>query len=140
MTRPAYLVALIAIALLIGCGSDSESSQVSNASAGAVANVSNSISASDARSHIGERTTVCGNVVDSRYSTGSNGRPTILNFEKAYPNHPFVAVIWGDDRSKFPSKPENYYRGERVCATGLIELYSGKPEIIARSPSQLAIQ
>lgn len=92
---------------------------------------------SGAASHIGQRGTVCGPVVDSRYATGSKGKPTFLNFDKAYPNHTFVVLIWGSDRGSFPSSPETYYKGKQVCATGLIESYQGKPEIIAKSGSQL---
>ena len=90
-----------------------------------------------AASHIGERGTVCGPVVDTRYATGSKGKPTFLNFDRAYPDHTFVVVIWGSDRGAFPTNPESHYKGEEVCATGLIESYQGKPEIIAKSGSQL---
>ena len=135
-----FVFLFVLVALLVACGSESESPSSVDDSSKPGGNAITEIPASEARSHVGERATICGNVVDSRYSSGSSGRPTFLNFEKAYPNHLFVVVIWGDDRSKFPSQPESHYRGERVCATGLIDLYSGKPQIIARSPSQLAIQ
>ena len=99
-----------------------------------------SFSSSQAASHVGERGTVCGPVVDTRYATGSRGKPTFLNFDRPYPNHIFTVVIWGSDRGNFPSRPETYYRGKEVCATGLIETYQGKPQIIARNGSQLAIR
>ena len=99
-----------------------------------------SITAAQAASHVGERCTVCGQVVDSRYAPSSKGSPTFLNFEKPYPNHIFTVVIWGSERSRFPSNPESRYRNKNVCATGLIETYSGKPQIIARDPSQLQIR
>ena len=99
-----------------------------------------SIRPSEASRHVGSRKTVCGPIVDTRYATSSNGKPTFLNFDKAYPNHPFVVVIWGSDRGKFPDKPERHYKGSNVCASGLIESYKGKPQIIARSGSQLEIQ
>ena len=44
------------------------------------------------------------------------------------------------DRGAFPSNPQTYYKGKDVCATGLIESYKGKPEIIARDGDQLEIQ
>ncbi len=92
---------------------------------------------STAASHVGERGTVCGPVVDSRYATGSKGKPTFLNFDRAYPNHTFTVLIWDSDRGNFPARPESYYKGKEVCATGLIESYQGKPEIIAKGGSQL---
>lgn len=97
------------------------------------------ISSTQAAAHVGERETVCGSVVDSRYATSSKGRPTFLNFDRAYPNHTFAVVIWGSERAKFPDDPEIYYRGKQVCATGLIESYESKPEMITHDASQLEI-
>ena len=97
-------------------------------------------SSKDAMDHIGERGTVCGPVVDSHYATGSNGKPTFLNFDRAYPDHTMVVVIWGSDRGAFPSNPQTYYKEKDVCATGLIEIYKGKPGIVARDGDQLEIQ
>jgi hypothetical protein len=79
-------------------------------------------------------------VVDSRYATGSKGQPTFLNFDKPYPNHTFTVVIWGSDRGAFPASPESHYKGKQVCATGLVESYKGKPQIIGRAASQLQIR
>jgi hypothetical protein len=98
------------------------------------------ISASQAISHVGERATVCGDVVDSRYARSSRGSPTFLNFDRPFPNHIFTVVIWGSERSAFPSSPEVHYRSQEVCATGLIEMFQGKPQIIARDPSQLQVR
>lgn len=96
-------------------------------------------SSTEAAAHIGERGTVCGPVVDTRYATGSKGKPTFLNFDRAYPNHIFTVVIWGSDRGNFPANPESYYRGKTVCATGLIESYRAKPQIIAGYGNQLQV-
>jgi len=101
---------------------------------------SSSWSSKDASNHVGERGTVCGPVVDTRYATGSKGKPTFLNFDRAYPNHTMVVVIWGSDRGDFPGNPETYYKGKDVCATGLIESYKGKPKIVARDGDQHGIQ
>jgi DNA/RNA endonuclease YhcR with UshA esterase domain len=97
-------------------------------------------SSKEASKHIGERGTVCGPIVDTRYATGSNGKPTFLNFDRAYPNHTMVVVIWNSNRGAFPRNPQTYYKGKDVCATGLIESYKGKPEIVARDGDQLEIQ
>jgi len=45
-------------------------------------------------------------------------------------------VIWGDDRSKF-DEPETKLKGKRVCATGRIQDYKGKPQIVLRDAAQL---
>ena len=120
--------------LFVACGSQAEPA-TSSKSSGA-SQQSGAIAASEAARHVGERTTVCGEIVDS---IGSNGKPTFLNFDKPYPNHPFVVVIWGIDRSKFPSNPEKHYLKKKVCASGLIESYKGKPQIIANDKDQLSI-
>ena len=99
--------------------------------------VSSAISGYDARNYIGEIKTVCGPVVDTRYARTSNGRPTFLNFHEPYPNHPFVAVIWGDMRDNFGGSPESLFLGRMLCVRGLIESYKGKPQIILRSLSQI---
>jgi len=90
----------------------------------------------EAPGHVGENVTVCGIVVSATYAPQSRGQPTFLNFGEPYPNQVFTAVIWGSDRAKF-QKPENALRGKQVCATGVIQLYRGKAEIILRDPKQL---
>ena len=127
-----------ALLLLVACEQPSTQSPSPTAAPKQAAPVS--WSSKDASDHIGERGTVCGPVVDSRYATGSNGKPTFLNFDRAYPNHTMVVVIWGSERGAFPNSPQTYYKGKDVCATGLIESYKGKPEIIARNGDQLEIQ
>ncbi|MEE2875118.1 MAG: hypothetical protein VYD09_01130 [Chloroflexota bacterium] len=99
--------------------------------------VSTGISGYDARKHIGETKTVCGIVVDTHYARTSNGRPTFLNFDAPYPNHPFVALIWGEMRNNFGGSPESFFLGRMLCVRGLIESYKGKPQIILRSVSQI---
>jgi DNA/RNA endonuclease YhcR with UshA esterase domain len=48
----------------------------------------------------------------------------------------FTAVIYGDNRSKFGT-PETSLRGKRICVTGQISDYGGKPEIILTNATQL---
>ena len=40
------------------------------------------ISAEEAKSHVGERASVCGLVVGARYASGSRGNPTFINLDK----------------------------------------------------------
>ena len=141
-TLVVFLVSIVLLAALACNSSNGSSSQSSRSYStnNTAATSTSSIRSSEASRHVGSRKTVCGPIVDSRYATSSNGKPTFLNFDKAYPNHPFVVVIWGSDRGKFPDKPERHYKGSNVCASGLIESYKGKPQIIARSESQLEVQ
>jgi hypothetical protein len=97
------------------------------------------LTAHQAAEYVGETATVCGVVVSANYATKSKGQPTFLNFDQAYPNQIFTVVILGSDRPKFGT-PERSFLGKRVCATGEILQYRGKPEIIATSPDQLTIK
>jgi len=100
-----------------------------------------SISWSEAKYHIGERTTVCGPVVDATWASGSNGKPTFLNLGKPYPDPDrFTVVIWIQNRGNFPQAPEDYYLGKTICVTGLIIEYNGIPEIEVQYPSEIEIQ
>ena len=90
---------------------------------------------SETQTHVGENATVCGSVSSTHYASQSRGQPTFVNLGQAYPNEEFTAVIWGEDRPKF-GKPEALI-GQRICVTGPITLYRGKPEMTLRDASQL---
>lgn len=98
-----------------------------------------SLTATQAKDHIGEQGTVCGKVVSTRYAESSHGKPTFLNFDQPYPNQVFTMLIWGSDRAKF-DEPETKYRGKQICVTGKIGDYKGTPEIVASEPSQVKAQ
>jgi DNA/RNA endonuclease YhcR with UshA esterase domain len=99
----------------------------------------NRITAAEARNHVGERATVCGQVASARYADRSKGQPTFLNLDAAYPTQIFTIVIWGSDRAKF-GEPETKYRDKRVCASGVIKNYRGTPEIETSNPKEIEIQ
>lgn len=97
------------------------------------------LTTAEAKSHIGETATVCGEVVSTRYAASTKGHPTFLNLDKPYPKQEFTIVIWGEDRGKFGT-PEDAYRDKRVCVTGKLVEYRGKPEVIANDPKQLMLE
>jgi micrococcal nuclease len=98
-----------------------------------------SISAAEAKNHIGERATVCGEVAGVHYAARSRGNPTFINLDKPYPNQIFTVLIWGSDRPKF-GDPEETYRSKHICVIGKISDYKGVPEIVAYEPSQIKVQ
>ena len=100
--------------------------------------IASSITAGEAGEHIGETATVCGLVASSKHATSVRGEPTFLDFDKPHPQSPFTVVIWGSDRAAF-GQPEVAYKGKRICVTGVVESYKGKPEIVARRPSQIEL-
>jgi DNA/RNA endonuclease YhcR with UshA esterase domain len=96
------------------------------------------IPTAQAKEHIGQTATVCGKVASARFLESSNRQPTFLNFDKAYPDHTFTAVIFGDSRAKF-GKPEEQYLQKDVCVTGEIKNYNGKPQIELTDPKQVRV-
>jgi len=94
------------------------------------------LSPDDAESHIRETATVCGVVASAEYEPDERPQPTLLDLGKPSPNAVFTVVIYGVDRAKFGT-PEAL-RGERICVTGLISVYRGKPVIVLIDPSQLS--
>ena len=99
----------------------------------------NTYTPEQAKSHIGERGTVCGVVASAHFSASSKGQPTFLNLGKPYPSQIFTVLIWGSDRPKFGA-PERDYNKKNICASGAIEEFRGTPEIIARNPSQILVK
>ena len=106
---------------------------------GSVAAAEPRITAAEAARHVGEQARVCGRVAGAKYAERSRGKPTFLDFEQPHPAEVFKVVIWGADRGKFGRPPETVYDQKQVCVTGRIQLYRGTPEVIVRSPSQLAL-
>ena len=97
------------------------------------------VSSAEAGSHIGEQVTVCGVVAGASYRPDVNGQPTFINFDRAFPNHTFTALVWGDRRANFNPPPEVHYgAGAFVCVAGVVELFEGRPQTIVESPSQIS--
>jgi micrococcal nuclease len=94
------------------------------------------LTALQASAHVGEVRTVCDRVASTRFlRTGR--QPTFLNLGHPYPEQDLTVVIWGEDRARFGGAPEELYRSRRVCVTGRIELYRGRPEIVIRERDAL---
>lgn len=98
------------------------------------------ISASEASKHIGETATVCDKVFGTKYLESTSSAPTFLNMGAAYPNSPFSVVIFGKDRPNFKEKPELYYNNKKVCVTGSIKEYKGKPEMIITTENEIILE
>ena len=119
-----FLLVFLAVALL---------------TAGSAASAEKKLTPAEAGQHVGETATVCGAVASARYAERTRGRPTFLNLDKPYPDPVFTILIWGENRGKFGT-PEQSLLHKRVCVSGSIREYGGKPEIIAAEPSQIERQ
>ena len=96
------------------------------------------LTAEEAADHIGSTATVCGTVASTKFADRSNGQPTYLNLDRPYPDQLVTVVIWGTDRTAF-GKPESRYSGKSICVTGKIRSFRGRPQIMARDPSQIEV-
>ena len=94
------------------------------------------LTSAEASGHTGEAATVCGTVASATYAARSHGGPTFLNLDKPYPNPIFTIVIWRENRAAF-GNPETLYAGKRLCVSGVITDYRGRPQIVVRDPSQI---
>ena len=83
---------------------------------------------------------MCGQVASATFASRTRRQPTFLNLDQPYPNQIFTIVIWGSDRPTFNPPPEVAYQGKRVCVTGQIREYRGRPEVFVTSPAQITIE
>jgi hypothetical protein len=88
--------------------------------------VAQTIPSSEAKSHIGERATVCGPVLSQHTATQSQGTPTFLDLDKPYPNESFTVLVWARDKGTVGTLPS----GGQLCVTGTITQYRGGAEIV----------
>ena len=132
-TRMSRKSPAIVIAALIACATVQVATQT------AAAAPANTLTPDQAPKHVGETATVCGVVASTRFAPGTKRQPTFLNFDLPYPRQVFTVVIWGSDRPKFGT-PETTLMGKNVCATGTIQSYRGKAEIIAADPWQITVR
>jgi hypothetical protein len=80
----------------------------------------------EAADHIGQRATVCGDVVSKKTSEASNGKPTFINLDRPFPNQTFTIVYWDADAAAVGDFPGT----GGVCVTGTIATYRGTPQIV----------
>lgn len=98
------------------------------------------IKAADAAKHLNEKATVCDSVYGGRWLENANGQPCLLNMGGSYPNNPFTFVIFGENRTKFNYKPEEFLINKQVCVAGEVKEFRGKPQIIVDDPKQVELK
>ena len=59
--------------------------------------------------------------------------------DEPYPKEVFTVLIWGSD-AKSLVHPKASTKALRVCVTGKIITYRGKPEIVANERGQIEVQ
>ena len=99
------------------------------------------ITAAEAKNHLGETTSVCGKVVDtkvSKYGIAGHGKPVSFDLDQPEPNPVFYFVAFGVPGDG-PSEATAAYNEKRVCVTGKITIAAagGPPFILAADRSQI---
>ncbi|MFK7969139.1 MAG: DNA/RNA non-specific endonuclease [Bacteroidia bacterium] len=95
------------------------------------------ITAEEAEAYIDEKVLVCGTIVATKYLPESKKQITYLNFSRPFPQTPFTAVIYGENRTKFPENPEVLYLDQEVCIQGRVVAYKGRPQMVVHHPAQV---
>jgi DNA/RNA endonuclease YhcR with UshA esterase domain len=96
----------------------------------------NSISAKDARKHIGEKVNVSGKVSKGELRQTGNKKTTVLNIEGG---NDLTIVIDEEARKNFPNKPEDFYTHKNVSVTGKVVDAKGKTEIAVYKPEDIKV-
>jgi hypothetical protein len=94
-----------------------------------------SITAADAAKHLNEKVMVCDKVFGGKFLSDAN--ITLIDVGGSHPNQLLTLVIKGDDRKKFTTPPEEAFKDKKVCITGQIVDFKGKPEIVITGPEQI---
>lgn len=84
----------------------------------------NTLNSLEADLFINKKACVCGTVVSTRKT---NGGSIFFNFDAKFPNHTFSGSIWASNAKNFSYDPEVEFLGKRLCITGKITDYKGKP-------------
>jgi micrococcal nuclease len=94
----------------------------------------------DISSHINDSVEVQGKIFGIKYLESAKNSPTFISVGGAYPNQLLTIVIWGDVRKNISvSLDEAKQKGNIAWATGKLESYKGKPQIVISDPKQLDI-
>jgi DNA/RNA endonuclease YhcR with UshA esterase domain len=93
------------------------------------------ITAKEASKHLNEKVMVCDQIFGGKYLDHSD--ITLIDVGGSHPNELLTLIIKGADRKKFKTAPEDTFKGKKVCITGQIIDYKGKPEIVITDPEQI---
>ena len=101
-------------------------------------NAQEKVSLENIAQHEGETVTICEKVQSTFLS--KNGKTTMLNFGKPYPNQTFVIAIFEKDLVNFSYVPHEFLKGKTICVTGKVIIYKGMPEFIVKEEKDILVQ
>ena len=97
------------------------------------------VAADDAAHYVNQIQTVRGTVADTAFLSKSKDQPTFLNLDHPYPGYTLTVLIHGQDRSKFTTAPEEFFKGKTISVTGKIEPRGDKFQIVVTDPAQIKV-
>ena len=77
--------------------------------------------------------------ITGTYQTKTESKVTYLNFGKSFPNNSFTVVIFKKDLENFSYDPMTL-KGKKICVTGKVGIYKGKPQIIVNKELEVVVQ
>jgi len=89
----------------------------------------------DAEKFNRQKATVCGTVVAVKVLKDSKG--IIFNLDQKFPNHIFSFTIWKTNVVNFSYEPSVVLMNRKICVTGNIEMYRGKPTMELKNEKSL---
>ena len=104
-----------------------------------VTNAQTNIQPETIAEHVGDSVSLTAKVYSTRYFENAKDAPTLLNLGAAFPHQLLTVVIYGTERKNFSEAPENFYKDKTIRITGKVELYKGKPQIVAKTSSQILV-
>ncbi len=95
------------------------------------------ISAFDAKYNVGEIARVYGRVYGTWYNPDTDD--LLLFFGGEYPYQEFTMVVPGNVARRYSWRPERYFLGQHISATGLITRFEGKAEMLIKRKTQIDV-
>jgi endonuclease G len=95
----------------------------------------NTLNSMEADLFMDKKACVCGMVVSTRKT---NGGSVFFNFDEKFPNHTFSGSVWASNIKNFSYDPEIEFLGKKICITGKITDYKGKPTMTVEHGKKVA--
>lgn len=94
------------------------------------------INVDSAAAHIGENVTACSEV----FGVKSLDKITFINVGAPYPKSSLTVIIFAKNLANFKESPAALYNNKKICVTGKLENYHGKPQIVVTKPDEITLQ
>lgn len=94
----------------------------------------NTLNSMEAELFLNKKACVCGMVVSTRKT---NGGSIFFNFDAKFPNHTFSGSVWASNVKNFSYDPEIEFLGKKICITGKITDYKGKPTMTVENEKKV---